>query len=55
MLRIIQFGNNLPITYGYIDPNIVFEEGLIAQLSLYGNNIVCNEPDIMPIEKEKDV
>lgn len=44
MLRLIQVGNSLPFSYP-VDPAGVFEPGMIAQLSLMGNNIVCGVSD----------
>jgi hypothetical protein len=44
MLRLIQVGNSLPFSYP-VDPNSEFEPGMIAQLSLMGNNIVCGVSD----------
>ena len=44
MFRIVQSGNSLPFSYP-VDPSAVFEGGMVAQLSLYGNNIVCGVSD----------
>ncbi len=44
MLRLVQVGNALPFSYP-VDPNASFQPGMIAQLRLYGNNIVCGVSD----------
>jgi len=44
VFRIVQSGNSLPFSYP-VDPSAEFEGGMIAQLSLYGNNIVCGVSD----------
>jgi hypothetical protein len=44
MFKIVQSGNALPISYP-VDPTAEFEAGMIAQLYLRGNNIVCGVSD----------
>jgi len=44
MLRLVQVGNSLPFSYP-VDPTAEFEPGMIAQLNLMGNNIVCGVSD----------
>ena len=44
MLRTIQVGNALPMSFP-CDPNAVFEPGMIGQLGVLGNNIVCGVSD----------
>ncbi len=44
IFRIVQSGNSLPFSYP-VDPTAEFEGGMVAQLSLYGNNIVCGVSD----------
>jgi len=44
MLRLVQVGNALPFSYP-VDPTSEFEPGMVAQLSLMGNNIVCGVSD----------
>ena len=44
MLRIIQSGNALPISFA-VDPNAQFEPGQIAQLTVVGNQITCGVSD----------
>lgn len=44
MLRIIQSGNSLPFSFP-VDPNAEFEPGMIAQLTLMGNQVVCSVSD----------
>lgn len=44
MLRIVQAGNSLPISYP-VDLNAQFEPGMVAQLKVFGNNIVCGVSD----------
>lgn len=44
MFRIVQAGNSLPTSYP-VDPNAEFEPGMIAQLGVIGNNIVCGVSD----------
>lgn len=44
MLKLIQVGNALPTSYP-VDPNAVFQPGMIAQLGVVGNNIVCGVSD----------
>jgi hypothetical protein len=43
-LRLVQVGNALPVSYP-VDPSAEFEPGMIAQLYLRGNNIVCGVSD----------
>jgi len=43
-LKIIQCGNSLPFAYP-VDPTASFQPGMIGQLYLYGNNIVCGVSD----------
>ena len=44
MLRLIQVGNSLPFSYP-VDPNSEFQPGMIAQLNVMGNNVVCGVSD----------
>jgi len=44
MLKIVQVGNSLPVSYP-VDPVSEFEPGMIAQLYLRGNNLVCGVSD----------
>lgn len=44
MLRLDQIGNALPVSYP-VDPNSEFEAGMIAQLTLFGNEVVCGVSD----------
>ena len=44
ILRLIQIGNSLPISYP-VDSISCFEPGMIAQLALMGNNIICGVSD----------
>jgi len=44
MFRIVQAGNALPTSYP-VDPSAEFEPGMIAQLGVIGNNIVCGVSD----------
>ena len=43
-LRLVQIGNSLPTDYP-VDPNAEFQPGMIAQLGVIGNNIVCGVSD----------
>lgn len=43
-LKIVQVGNSLPVSYP-VDPTAEFEPGMIAQLYLRGNNLVCGVSD----------
>lgn len=43
-LKLVQIGNNLPISYP-VDTDDEFEPGMIAQLKMRGNNIVCGISD----------
>lgn len=43
-LKIVQIGNAIPVSYP-VDPVAEFEPGMIAQLYLRGNNIVCGVSD----------
>lgn len=40
MLKIVQVGNSLPFSYT-VDPTAVFEAGMIAELKVIGNDLVC--------------
>ena len=42
--RIVQAGNALPTSYP-VDPSAEFEPGMVAQLGVIGNNIVCGVSD----------
>lgn len=44
MLRLIQVGNTLPISYP-VDPTSTFQPGQIGQLKVIGNEIVCGVSD----------
>jgi len=44
MLKLVQVGNSLPISYP-VDPTAEFEPGNIGQLYLRGNQIVCGVSD----------
>lgn len=44
MLRILHTNNSLPYSW-LVDPNSEFEPGMIAQLKVYGNQIVCGVSD----------
>lgn len=44
MLRLEQIGNSLPISYP-VDPTAQFMPGMIGQLKLHGNSIVCGVSD----------
>lgn len=44
MLRLIQIGNTLPLSYP-VDPTSTFQPGQIAQLKVLGNEIVCGVSD----------
>ena len=44
MLRLIQIGNALPVSYP-TDPSSTFQPGQIAQLKVIGNEIVCGVSD----------
>jgi hypothetical protein len=44
MLRPIQVGNSLPLSYP-VNPSHSFEPGMIASLSVIGNDIVCGVSD----------
>ena len=44
VLRFVQLGNSLPVSYP-IDPSATFESGMIAQLNVSGNQIVCGISD----------
>lgn len=43
-LRLVQIGNSLPISYP-VDPSAEFQSGMIGQLGVFGNNIVCGVSD----------
>ena len=44
MLRIIQAGNSLPVSYS-LDPTATFQPGMIGQLKVIGNEVVCGTSD----------
>ena len=44
MLRLVQTGNALPFTFP-VDPSAEFQPGMIAQLNVMGNNVVCGVSD----------
>lgn len=44
MLRLIQVGNTLPLSYP-VDPTSTFQPGQVAQLKVIGNEIVCGTSD----------
>jgi hypothetical protein len=44
VLKLVQVGNALPVSYP-VDPSAEFEPGMLAQLYLRGNNIVCGPSD----------
>lgn len=44
MLRIIQTGSGLPVSYT-VDPTAEFQPGQIAQLKVMGNEVVCGVSD----------
>jgi hypothetical protein len=44
MLRLVQVGNSLPLSYP-VDPTSTFQPGQIAQLKVLGNEIVCGISD----------
>src|SRR5271157_1297008 len=44
MLRLIQIGNNLPTSFP-VDPTATFQAGMIGQLKVLGNEIVCGTSD----------
>ena len=44
MLRLVQIGGSLPFSFP-VDPNDEFQPGMIAQLKLMGNQIVCGVSD----------
>jgi hypothetical protein len=44
MLRLVQVGNSLPFTFP-VDPSAEFQPGMIAQLTVMGNNVVCGVSD----------
>jgi hypothetical protein len=44
MLRLTQVGNSLPFSFP-VDPNAEFEPGMVAQLTLMGNQQVCGVSD----------
>lgn len=43
-LKLVQVGNSLPISYP-VDSTAEFEAGMVAQLYLKGNNLVCGVSD----------
>ena len=44
VLRLLQVGNALPFSY-IVDPNATFQPGMVGQLNLFGNQIVCGVSD----------
>jgi len=44
MLRIIQHGGGLPISFP-VDPTATFESGMVGQLKVIGNDLVCGVSD----------
>lgn len=44
VLNFVQLGNSLPVSYP-VDFSAVFEAGMIAQLGVSGNNVVCGVSD----------
>lgn len=44
MLRLIQIGNTLPVSFP-VDPTSTFQPGQVAQLKVIGNEIVCGTSD----------
>jgi len=44
MLRLIQVGSSLPTSFP-VDPTCTFEPGMIAQLKVLGNEVVCGVSD----------
>ena len=44
MLRLVQIGNGLPISYP-VDCTAVFQPGMIAQMKVLGNEVVCGVSD----------
>jgi hypothetical protein len=44
MLRLIQIGNALPVSYP-VDPTATFQAGQVAQLKVLGNEVVCGVSD----------
>jgi hypothetical protein len=44
MLRLVQIGSGLPFSYP-VDPTSTFEPGMIGQLKVIGNEIVCGVSD----------
>lgn len=44
MLRIVQTGNALPFSF-IVDPSAEFEPGMVAQLTIVGNQVVCGLSD----------
>jgi hypothetical protein len=44
MLRLTQIGNSLPVSYP-VDPTAQFSPGMVGQLKLHGNSIVCGVSD----------
>lgn len=43
-MKIVQIGNAIPVSYP-VDPTAEFEPGMVAQLYLRGNNLVCGVSD----------
>lgn len=44
MLRIIQIGNSQPLSFP-VNPNAEFQPGMVAQLGIVGNTILCGVSD----------
>jgi len=44
MFRLVQTGNALPYSFP-VDPSAEFEPGMVAQLNLHGNQVVCGVSD----------
>lgn len=44
VFRLVQVGNSLPFSFP-VDPNAEFQPGQIAQLTVFGNNVVCGVSD----------
>ncbi len=44
MLRLVHVGNSIPYSWP-VDPSSEFDAGMIAQLAVHGNNVVCGVSD----------
>lgn len=44
IFRLVQVGNSLPFSF-VVDPNAEFEPGMVAQLTVFGNQQVCGVSD----------